>query len=497
MNALSDDFGDITTERMVQQVFAEVTRYPEEILDVEADLESDLGIDSVKLGEVFSVLRERFALPEQIDAPREQLRTIGGIANAVGRYQRASAGDVLAAAATQETDPVGNERNLVKAAPDRDIVNEVRAVFAEVTRYPEEILDPSADLEADLGIDSVKLGEVFSVLRERFGLPEILDIPREQLRTIEGVAGAIQGFQRGVTESRTAPIDERVVVDNAPPPKQSEFARPTVTAKQSQARARDDVAPGALPLAGKVALVTGSGRGIGKDVATHLAELGARVVVNSFHSRQAGEAAVQEICERGGDATYIWASTANPDQIDDLFTQIEERYGGLDFLVANASNGMLARLEDITPDDWEKAFRTNVVGLHKCAMRAAELMRRRGGGKIITLSSPASHGYVEYFGCMGAVKAAVESLTRSLAIELAPDNIQVNCVSPGPTYGELLNKWPDSERLIAQWERKTAYSRLCEAPDVSHFIAYLLGERVKMFNGSVLVMDGGISISSF
>ena len=154
---------------------------------------------------------------------------------------------------------------------------------------------------------------------------------------------------------------------------------------------------------------------------------------------------------------------------------------------------MLARLEDITPEHWEKAFRTNVVGLHQSALRAVELMKKRGGGKIITLSTPASHGYVDYFGCMGSVKAAVESLTKSMAIEFAPYNIQVNCVSPGPVYGELLDKWPESERLIRQWENNTAYTRLCEARDVSHFIAYLLSEPVKLFTGSVLIMDGGIS----
>jgi NAD(P)-dependent dehydrogenase (short-subunit alcohol dehydrogenase family) len=126
-------------------------------------------------------------------------------------------------------------------------------------------------------------------------------------------------------------------------------------------------------------------------------------------------------------------------------------------------------------------------------MRSAQLMRKRGGGKIITMSSPAAHGYVDYFGCMGAVKAAVESLTRSLAIELAADNIQVNCISPGPVYGDLLNKWPESERLVKQWERNTAYGRLCKADEVAHFVAYLLSDAVKLFTGSVLVMDGGIS----
>jgi NAD(P)-dependent dehydrogenase (short-subunit alcohol dehydrogenase family) len=155
---------------------------------------------------------------------------------------------------------------------------------------------------------------------------------------------------------------------------------------------------------------------------------------------------------------------------------------------------MLARLKHITAEHWQKAFHTNVIGLHQSALRAAELMKKRGGGKIITMSSPASHGYVDYFGCMGAVKAAVESLTKSMAIELSTDNIQVNCVSPGPIYGSLLDRWPESERLIARWEEATVYERLCEARDVSHFVAYLLSDAVKLFAGSVLVMDGGISV---
>jgi NAD(P)-dependent dehydrogenase (short-subunit alcohol dehydrogenase family) len=251
--------------------------------------------------------------------------------------------------------------------------------------------------------------------------------------------------------------------------------------------------PDQFRLNGRTALVTGSGRGLGRDMAVYLAELGATVVVNSFHSRQQGIATAEEIQAAGGEAVHVWGSVANTEHVETLFGEIESRFGGLDFFISSASNGMLARLEDITPEHWEKAFRTNVVGLHQSALRAARLMRRRGGGKIITMSSPAAHGYVDYFGCMGAVKAAVESLTRSLAIELARDNIQVNCVSPGPVYGELLDKWPESQRLVAQWESNTAYGRLCEARDVSHFVAYLLSEPVKLFTGSVLVMDGGIS----
>jgi len=248
------------------------------------------------------------------------------------------------------------------------------------------------------------------------------------------------------------------------------------------------------PFEGKIAYVSGSGRALGKDVAVYLAELGATVIVNSFHSREQGMKTVDEIKSAGGKAIHAWGSVANPQQLDGIFNQIESEFGGLDFFVSNASNGMLARLEDITVEHLEKAFRTNVIGLHQSSLRARALMKKRGGGKIVTLSSPACHGYVDYFGCMGTVKAAVESLTKSMAIEFAADNIQVNCVSPGPIYGDLLDKWPESKRLIAQWEEHTAYERLCESRDVSHFIAYLLSDSVKLFTGAVLVMDGGISV---
>lgn len=464
----------------VQRVFAQVTRYPLEILDPQASLEEDLGIDSVKLGEVFAVLREEYALPAVLGIPPEELRTIGSIAGALAKHLGNGNGNgnsngnghhgtpVPAAAGTPRRTGKHGNGSLEPATFETG----VRAVFAEVTRYPPDILDPGASLEEDLGIDSVKLGEVFAVLREKYDLPAATGVQPEELKTIGSIAGALRRYLLSA--------EPAVEPDTPPAPPQSSQSFAALT-------------PQLKPFAGKIALVTGSGRGLGKDIACYLAELGATVVVNSFHSRQQGIATAGEIAAAGGEAVHLWGSVANPEHLETLFTEIETRFGGLDFFVSNASNGMLARLEDITPEHWEKAFRTNVVGLHQSALRAARLMRRRGGGKIITMSSPAAHGYVDYFGCMGAVKAAVESLTRSLAIELARDNIQVNCVSPGPVYGDLLDKWPESQRLVAQWESNTAYGRLCEARDVSHFVAYLLSEPVKLFTGSVLVMDGGIS----
>jgi enoyl-[acyl-carrier protein] reductase III len=483
-------FGDLAVvQTTVRDIFAQVTRYPLEVLNLSSALEEDLGIDSVKLGEVFAVLREQYGLPEKLDLAREKLTSIGGIAEALHDYLRHAV--VAKTAAVNVAEELGAHRtNGENGLVDLSVVQaSVLEIFAQVTRYPLEVLDPSSALEEDLGIDSVKLGEVFAVLREKYGLPEKLDLPREKLKSIGGIADALHAYMshgNGLARVKTEPGL----------PAQSPVTLLDDWARVSQSTIAESFAmlsPERKPFAGKVALVTGSGRGLGSNVASYLAELGASVIVNSFHSREKGERTVAQIKERGGQAIHAWGSVANPDHVKAIFDLVESTYGGLDFFVSNASNGMLARLKDITAEHWEKAFRTNVVGLHQTALKAVELMKKRGGGKIITLSTPASHGYVDYFGCMGAVKAAVESLTKSMAIEFAADNIQVNCVSPGPVYGDLLNKWPESERLIRQWENNTAYSRLCEARDVSHFIAYLLSEPVKLFTGSVLIMDGGIS----
>jgi enoyl-[acyl-carrier protein] reductase III len=495
---------DLTQE--VREIFAQVTRYPLEILDPGASLEEDLGIDSVKVGEVFGVLSERFNLSDKLVIPRESIKNIGSIAESLREYlkQNTSYPPPTVVAPPQASAPaphvVAPPAEPVKPAPAtislpkngassvkdpvKDLDQSVRAVFAEVTRYPLDILDPSAGLEEDLGIDSVKLGEVFAVLRERYNLPEDMEIPRESLKTIGAVTDALRSYV-------AAPAPATVTAPAAPAPLAPPISK---AASDILDNSFASLTPERRPFEGKIALVTGSGHGLGKDIAIYLGGLGATVIVNSFHSKDLGEQTTEEIKAAGGKAVHIWGSVATPQHRDAIFNEIDKQFGALDFFIANASNGMLAKLEDITTEHWEKAFRTNVIGLHQCSLRAVELMKRRGGGKIITLSSPAANGYVDYFGCMAAVKAAVESLTKTMAIEFAKYNVQINCVSPGPIYGDLLNKWPESKRLIASWERATVFPRLCVDRDVSHFIAYLLSDAVKLFTGSVLVIDGGISV---
>jgi enoyl-[acyl-carrier protein] reductase III len=514
----------------LRTVFADITRYPLDILDAGADLEMDLGIDSVKLGEIFAVLRERYKLPPQEalrELPPERFRTIASIADIIAEFREmapvgtpaavpasiaapmpapsaaiintaapapqtltpAAAAAVARVAPVAATTPVAIAPAIATApvAPsaaitDAELLAEVTRTFADITRYPAEILEADADFENDLGIDSVKLGEIFAVLRQKFDLPAP-EVLREKwsadtTRTIRGIVNGIVMLRPAAAE---APVAANVA--NTAAPVMQSSAPIVQTAAQP-------AAPAPRKFEGKIVLITGSGRGLGRDLALHMGALGATVIVNSFHSREAGEATTEEICRAGGSAHHVWASVANPAQLSAMFDNIEKEFGGLDFFVSNASNGMLAPLDQITPEHWEKAFRTNVIGLQQCALRASELMKKRGGGRIVTLSSVAAHRYTDYFGCMGPIKAAVESLSKFLAIELQPHNIRVNCISAGALYGGLVDKWPERDRLVPIWEAG-AGGRLCASADVANLMEYLLSDGASMMNGAILVLDGG------
>ena len=246
-------------------------------------------------------------------------------------------------------------------------------------------------------------------------------------------------------------------------------------------------------LEGKIALVTGSGHGLGREIARFLAANGATVVVNSFHSREAGDATAAEITAAGGTAIHLWASVANDVQRGALFDQVESRLGGLDWFVHCSSNGALAPIDRITSDDWDKAFRTNVVGLHQGAVRAAELMKRRGGGRIVTLSMTASDRVFPFAACQSTVKAAIEALTRYLAVELAPHGIRVNCIKAGAIYGDVVDAWPDTKTLTPTWEARAPLGRMCRPSDVCAMLRAILADDLDFLTGSILVLDGGHS----
>jgi len=190
----------------------------------------------------------------------------------------------------------------------------------------------------------------------------------------------------------------------------------------------------------------------------------------------------------------VWGSVANPAHVEAIFEAIDREVGELHHFVSNASNGRFAPLEQTTPEHWELAFRTNVMGYHQCAVRAARRMERHGGGRIVALSSNGSSRYLEHFGAMGAVKAAVEALTRALAVELAPRNVQVNAIAAGPIYGHVTSHYPDHDRILPYWESRTPGGRLCSEEDVAAAVLLLLSEGARMINGATVTVDGGGSL---
>jgi NAD(P)-dependent dehydrogenase (short-subunit alcohol dehydrogenase family) len=258
---------------------------------------------------------------------------------------------------------------------------------------------------------------------------------------------------------------------------------------------RDRRAPSSTPgelLSGRVVLVTGSGRGLGRELALGFAAQGATVIVNSFHSRDAGDATCADIVQAGGKAIHLWGSIANEAHVTRIFDEIGRRYGRLDALIANASDGYIGPFENLTSEHLEKGFKTNVVGLHACATAAAKLMT--GGGQIVSLSTITSNRYLKDFTCQGVLKAAVETMTKYLAVELGGRGIRVNCVSAGPVYGDLITRFPDAQERIGHWESITPTGTLTRPDELARFIAFLISGTVPSANGATFTFDGGLSL---
>lgn len=377
-------------------------------------------------------------------------------------------------------------------------LDRVVSCIAATTRYPTELLTPDAELENGLGIDSVKRVEIIVALGENFGLDLVTQGAAPSVRTIGDIASWIDGQLTNEVKPEQPAHDGN---GKKPPTTESNVASKAIEISASQplpaphfsapADGRESAST-SKPLAGRVALITGSGRGIGRTIARLLARRGATVIVNSFHSREQGEQTAAEINAGGGNAVPIWGSVANPDHVDEMFAQIERRFG-LDILVCNASDGRIGSFMELTPDDWDRAFRTNVAGHHQCAVHAARLMRPRGGGAIVTMSAVGAHHYVDGLGSQGVAKAAVESLTRYLAGALGPSGIRVNCVAGGPVYGELLAKFPEARVAQGRWESVTPDGELCTPMDLAQTIAFLVSDDARGINGVVWTVDHGFS----
>jgi len=245
---------------------------------------------------------------------------------------------------------------------------------------------------------------------------------------------------------------------------------------------------------GQVALVTGGSRGIGRAIALKLAEAGADVLVNFYLNREAAEKTAVEIASKGVRSHLLQADLRNPEQIKGMFEEVKRVAGGLDILINNAALGVFRPVQEITAKHWDWMMNINARAFLLAAQEAAQLMRGRGGGKIVCISSIGASRVLPLYAGVGVSKAALEALTRYLAVELAPFGIAVNAVSGGAVETETWRSFPDGEAILAAVRRRTPAGRVARPEDLADVVLFLCSPQAAMIRGQVIVVDGGFSL---
>ena len=243
-------------------------------------------------------------------------------------------------------------------------------------------------------------------------------------------------------------------------------------------------------LQGKVALVTGSSRGIGRAIAERLSSDGASVVVNYFQREDTAREVVAAIKFEGGQAIAVQANVAKAADVQHLFDQTIEHFGKIDILVNNAGVLTTKPLGEVTEEDFDKLFGVNVKGTFLACRQAAQKMK--AGGRVINLSSTVTSLILPNYGIYAASKGAVEQITRVLAKELGGRGITVNGVSPGPTDTELFREGK-SEEQIDSLAQLAAFGRLGEPQDIADVVAFLASEEARWITGQNIRVNGGVA----
>jgi NAD(P)-dependent dehydrogenase (short-subunit alcohol dehydrogenase family) len=245
-----------------------------------------------------------------------------------------------------------------------------------------------------------------------------------------------------------------------------------------------------LNLTGKTAIVTGGGSGIGKAVSFLLAEEGAQVAVLDLHSARASAVAAA-IRERGGKAVGIAADASAAADVDRAMKEILKEWGGVDILINNAGIILQAAAVDTTEQQWNKILTNNLTSCFLFSQAAARQMIQQGrGGRIVNVSSIHAELSEPSASAYTAAKGGMEAFSRTLATELAPHKITVNCVRPGATYTEL------TVPMYTEAVKKALYMRvplreIAEAAWIADGIVFLASERARYITGQILTIDGG------
>lgn len=241
---------------------------------------------------------------------------------------------------------------------------------------------------------------------------------------------------------------------------------------------------------GKVAIVTGASRGIGRQIAIQLAQSGAKVVVNYATNREKADEVVKMIEQSGGEAVAIAADVSKLSEVQALFAQAIERFGRPDILVNNAGIMECKPIEDVTEEMFDRHVAINVKGTYFACQQAMQHMEN--GGTIINFSTSVSGAMLPTYSVYAATKGAVEQLTRQLAKEFGPKQITINCIAPGQVSTELFLSGK-SEELIDSYRKMNAFGRLGEPEDIANAIELLISDKARWITGQTIRVNGGFN----
>ena len=248
-------------------------------------------------------------------------------------------------------------------------------------------------------------------------------------------------------------------------------------------------------LTDKVAIVTGSSRGIGRSIAENMAALGAKVVVSS-RKAEACEAVADGIRRAGGEATVIACNVSRKPEVEALVAGTMSQYGRIDILVCNAAvNPVYGPIQELPDEAFDKIMGANVKSNIWLANLVIPGMAERGGGSVVIISSIGGLRGSEVLGAYGISKAADFSLARSLAVEWGPKNVRVNCIAPGLIKTDFARALWENEEMLAVRVARTPLRRIGLPEEMGPIAAFLASPAASFITGEVIVADGGVTIT--
>jgi enoyl-[acyl-carrier protein] reductase III len=244
----------------------------------------------------------------------------------------------------------------------------------------------------------------------------------------------------------------------------------------------------------KLALITGGGRGIGRAIALELARRGADVLINYVRHPDDAAQTVTEVRNLGVRAETVRGNVADEGHVQRMFDEVRERFGYLDILVNNSASGVNRPAAELTAHHWDWTLNVNARGAFLCARAALPLMKSRGGGVVVSMSSLGANRVMKDYFLVGVSKAALEAVTRYLSVEFAPHGIRVNAVSGGLVETDALKSFAWGSEVIADTVRRTPAGRMVEPEDLAQVVAFLCTPAAAMIRGQTIVVDGGFSL---